>query len=61
MAPKKPLIQRMTDILMEIDEIMDLTATDPTLHKRIMSLLDEASEHEGRDELDDEWYYDDGY
>lgn len=61
MARKKPLIQRMADILLEIDDVMDLTVNDTNLHKRIMSLLDEASEDEGRDELDDEWYTDNGY
>jgi hypothetical protein len=48
-------------MLMELDEVMDLKKTDPYMHKRIMTLVDEASENEGRDELDDEWYYDNGY
>jgi len=48
-------------MLMEIDEVMDLKKTDPHMHKRIMALLDELSEDEGRDDLDDEWYYDNGY
>jgi len=61
MAHKKPLLQRLTETLLEIDEKMDLKKTDPHMHKRIMALLDEASEDEGRDELDDEWFYDNGY
>ena len=61
MARKKPLLQRLTDMLMEIDDVMDLKKTDPHMHKRIMALLDELSEDEGRDDLDDEWYYDNGY
>ena len=61
MAPKKPLIQRMADILLEIDEQFELKTAQSDVHKRLNALLEELAEDEGRDELDDEWYYDDGY
>ena len=61
MAPKKPLIQRMADILLEIDEQFELKTAQSDVHKRLNALLEELAENEGRDELDDEWYYDDGY
>lgn len=63
MAKKKPLLNQAAELLMEIDENFDLKKTDPTLHKRIVSLLNDVSEKydEGPDELDDEWFYDNGY
>jgi hypothetical protein len=61
MAPKKPLIQRMADILLEIDEQFDLKTAHPNVHKRLTAVLEELAEDEGRDKLDDEWYYDNGY
>ena len=61
MARKKPLIQRMADILLEIDEQFELKTAQPDMHKRLNAMLEELAEDDGRDELDDEWYTDNGY
>lgn len=62
MARKKPLIKRAADLLQYIDDKLELTVNDPPLHKEILALLDEIAEvSEERDDLDDEWYYDNGY
>lgn len=59
---RKPLIKRAGDLLQSIDDKLELAVTDPYLHKEILSLLDEIAElDEKPDELDDEWYYDNGY
>ena len=47
---------------MEIDEKLELAVNDPHMHKEIIAMLDEIAElDEEPDELDDEWYYDNGY
>jgi hypothetical protein len=51
----------MADILLEIDEQFDLKTAHPNVHKRLTAVLEELAEDEGRDKLDDEWYYDNGY
>ena len=61
MAPKKPLIQRMADILLEIDEHFDLKTAHPNVHKRLNALLEELAEDEGRNKLEDDWYDGNGY
>lgn len=59
---RKPLIKRAGDLLQSINDKLELAVNDPYLHKEILSLLDEIAElDEEPDELDDEWYYDNGY
>jgi hypothetical protein len=62
MARKKPLIKRAADMMQYIDDKLELAVNDPPLHKEILALLDEISElDEERNDLDDDWYYDNGY
>lgn len=63
MAKKKSLLTRAAEMLMEIDEKLDLGVSDPHLHKKVMSLLEDIAEKddEGPDYLDDEWFFDNGY
>ena len=59
---RKPLIKKAADLLMKIDEKLELAVNDPHMHKEIIVMLDEIAElDEEPDELDDEWYYDNGY
>lgn len=55
---KKPAIERLSDMLLYINDKLNLETTDPYLHTEIMTLLDEISEENN---LDDEWDYDNGY
>jgi hypothetical protein len=57
---KKPIIERLSDMLLYIDDKLDLQETDPYLHKEIMALLDEISEN-NREDLNEDWDYNDGY
>ena len=63
MARKKPLIDRLTDMLLYISDKYELQDTDPSLHKDIQVLLDEAAEDTTRywDDIDPEWEDGNGY
>ena len=54
------MIERLSDMLLYIDDKLDLQETDPYLHKEIMALLDEISEN-NREDLNEDWDYNDGY
>ena len=63
MARKKPLMDKLTDMLLYISDKYELEKTDPALHREIQDLLNQAAEDTTRywDDVEPDWGDGNGY